>query len=261
MRAVRAAFVIGWVTFLEAIRNRILVVVLMLSIALTILSIAVAAVSIGERARLIIDVGLAAASAIGSLVAVALTIASFGREIERRTAYPILARPLRRSTFVLGKYLGLLATMGTVVTLVLVATAASVWLYGDRPPAAFWPSFWLSWLEMALVIAVALLFSTYTTPVLASAYVVAILIAGNLVGDLSGFADRLSVNGEVLTSFVLRVFYWILPNLQALSLRTQAANSLPVPPAFIGWATLYALTYAAAALALAMILFERRKSI
>jgi ABC-type transport system involved in multi-copper enzyme maturation permease subunit len=260
MTALRSVLVIARITLLEALRNRILLVALAFAVALVGISVAAAAVSMGERARLIVDVGLAAASAMGSLIAIALTIATFAHEIAQHTAYPVLARPLPRWAFVLGKYFGVLATMVAVVTLMLLATALAVWLYGDALPHAFWPSIWLAWLEMALVIAISLLFSCYTTPVLAATYSVALLIAGNLAADLLALAERLIEKGYAVGR-VVDAAYYVLPDLESLSLRTQAANNLAAPPAFIGWATLYALSYSAVALGLAMLLFTRRRAI
>ena len=256
----RAVLVIARVTLLEAIRNRILLVALVFTVALVGLSVAAAAVSLGERSRLIVDVGLAATSAVGSLIAVALMIGSFGREIERHTAYPVLARPVSRWSFVLGKYLGVVATMFIVTTLMLAATAAAVIFYGDHVPVAFWPSAVLAWLEMGLVAAVALLFSCYTSPVLAATYSVSLLLAGNLAGDIRILADTLTEK-SAMAAYALRGAFAVLPDLQTLSLRTQAANDLPVPPVFMMHATIYAVAYGATALVLAMILFTRRKAI
>src|SRR5207249_690601 len=90
----RAALVLAAGTFVEAMRNRLLMVSLLFAVVLVGASVSAASVSIGEHARLIIDVGLAAASAVGSLVAVSLTISSFAGELRRHTAYPVLARPL-----------------------------------------------------------------------------------------------------------------------------------------------------------------------
>jgi Cu-processing system permease protein len=256
----RSALVLAQTTLLEAIRNRVLMVALAFAVGLIALSITTAAVSIGEKARLIVDVGLASASAFGSLVAVTLTLTSFGRELQLRTAYPVLARPIPRSVFVLGKYLGLLCTMAIVVALMLAATALAVLLFGETLPAAFWPSLWLALLEMGVVVALALFFSCFTSSVLAAIYSVGTLVAGNLAADIAALAAK-AADKTPLGSLALRGIYYVLPHLNALSLRTQAANGLAVPPAYVLVATLYAAAYAAAALLLAMLLFGRRRAV
>jgi ABC-type transport system involved in multi-copper enzyme maturation permease subunit len=254
------AGVIGMATFLEAVRNRVLLVAVAFAVALIGLSVTAASLSFGERSRLIVDVGLAAASGVGGLVAIALMVTSFARELERHTAYPVLARPLPRWAFVLGKYLGVVATMVVVTGLMLLATVVTVWLFGDPVPSAVWTTFWLTWLEMAVTTALAMLFSTFATPVLASTYTIGLWLAGHLAGEILTLADKLARDGSPSASLV-RGVYFVLPDLGAMSVRTQAANGLAVPAGFVGYATAYALAYAGVALLGAMLIFARRRAV
>ena len=139
----RSVAVLATTTLLEAIRSRLLFVSLMFAVALVAISVAAASVSFGERERLIIDVGLAAASAVGGLMAITMGIVLFAGELRRRTAYPILVRPLPRWGFVLGKYLGAAAAMILVVTTMILATALIVLIFGGSLNAPFWASLWL----------------------------------------------------------------------------------------------------------------------
>lgn len=257
-RALTATGVVAFATLLEAIRNRLLLVAVFFAIVLVGLSVSAASVSIGEQGRLIIDVGLAAASALGSVIAVAVAIASFASELRRRTAYPVLARPLPRWAFVLGKYLGVLAAIEAIVVIMVIATAGVVWLYGDPVPAALWWSLWLTMVELALVVALAIFFSTIASPVLAATYSVGVLLAGNLAGDILALAGRLEEKGKALGP-VLRGLYFVMPDLETLSVRSQAANSLPVPGAYVLHGTTYGVCYAVVLLVLAMWIFSRRR--
>lgn len=260
MKTLRGAAVIGWTTLLEAVRNRLLVVAVLFGVVLVGVSVAAASVSIAERARLIIDVGMAAASGLGSLIAVALAVSTFAGELTRHTAYPVLVRPLPRWAFILGKYLGVLATMIAVVTIMVLATALTVWLYGAHVPHALWAGLLLAWTELALVVAVALMFSTMTVPSLAAAYTIGVLCAGNLASDMQTIAQRQLTEGK-LTGYVLEVAYYVLPDLTNLSVRLQAANDLAVAPGFVGAGIAYALAYAATALVVAMLIFGRRRAV
>jgi Cu-processing system permease protein len=255
----RAALVIAGATLLEALRNRLLLVALFFSIVLVLASIAAAALSFGDHERMIIDLGLAAASGGGSVMAVALAVSSFAAELRKRTAYTLLARPLSRWAFVLGKLLGVTAAMWLVTTLMVVATAATVLLYGGTVPGAVWASLWLTWIEMAVVCAVATLFSSLAEPVLAATYSAGVLVAGNLADDLVDLAAR-DVDAPALSA-LLRGAYQLLPDLQALSARLQAANALPVPDGLVLHGTLYGVAYAACAALVAMLVFGRRRSI
>jgi hypothetical protein len=258
-RSMTGALVVAVATATEAIRNRLLLVGLFFAVVLVGLSVAAASVSIWERSRLIVDVGLAAASGLGSIMAVALSVSAFAGELRRRTAYTVLVRPISRWAFVLGKYLGVVVAMELVVTIMLLATALIVSLYGDLVPAAFWACLWLTYVEIAVVCAIATLFSTLATPVLAATYAAALVLAGNLSDDVWRIAERAADEGNQSAAWLLRAAYWLLPDMQALSLRAQAANRLPIPDDFLLPATLYGAAYAACALLIGMWIFSRRR--
>jgi ABC-type transport system involved in multi-copper enzyme maturation permease subunit len=258
--ALRAAAVLGGATLITAVRSRLLLIGLLFALVLVGLSVAAASVSFAEQSRLIVDIGLAAASAFGSLIALALAVISFADEIDRRTAYPVLARPIPRWAFVLGKYLGVVAAMEIVVVIMVAATAVVVWLYGDTVPAALWGSLWLTCIEIPVVVAVATLFSTMTVPVLAAAYSVCVVLVGNLASDILALATRMQGDGNPLGT-VLHGLYFVPPDFEKLSLRPHAANDLPVPWEYLAGGTVYGLLYAAAAVALAMWVFSRRETV
>ncbi|MBI5511315.1 MAG: ABC transporter permease [Deltaproteobacteria bacterium] len=252
--------VVAAATLLEAVRNRILMIGLLFAVVLLGLSVAAASVSFGEESRLIIDVGLAASSVFGAAIAISLSIASFAGELRRHTAYPILARPIPRFAFVLGKYLGVVVTVVIVVAVMVAATATIVTVYDAAPPSAFWASLVLTAVEVQLVVAVATLFSALTSPALAAAFSVGLVLAGNLAGDIQLFALRLSNKGVAL-GYWLQGLYYLLPDLQRLSARTQAANHLEVAANELVLNAAYGLGYGVAALVLACWLFDRRRVI
>jgi ABC-type transport system involved in multi-copper enzyme maturation permease subunit len=257
LRASRAAAVLAVGTLLEALRSRLLWVTVVFAVVLVGMSVSAASVAIYERARLIVDVGLAAASGLGSLIAAAATITFFAGELRARTAYPVLARPLPRWSFVAGKFLGLWVAMLGVVAAMGVATAAVVWGFEGAIPDAFWPALFLTGIEMAVVVAVALLFASLSSPALAATYTAALLIAGNLSQDIGALAARQPTDeARAVFGFI----YQSLPDLARLSLRTQAANNLPVPGSYVALGTTYGLLYAACALGVSMVIFSRREA-
>ena len=251
---------VALMTFQEAVRNKLLLVTLVFAAILTALSISAGSVSLGHRGRLILDVGLAAASMVGSIIAIALTVISFGSEVKNKTAYTLLTRPISRWAYLLGKYLGIVATMQLVVGLMLGATALTVLLYGEELPVAFWGSAWLTLIEMWLVVAVALLFSTVGVPVLAAAYSAGLILAGNLSQDILNLSERIQEQGDSLSSAILYTIYRIIPDLSDLSLRPEASNSLDIPSGFIVYGSIYGLTYGIIALLGAMWVFTRKKT-
>lgn len=248
-------------TFQEAVRNKLLLVTLVFAAVLTALSISAGSVSLGHRGRLIMDVGLAAASMLGTIIAIALTVISFGSEVKNKTAYTLLTRPISRWAYLLGKYLGIVATMQVVVMLMLGATTLSLSVYGEEIPPAFWASAWLTLIEMSLVVAVALFFSTVGVPVLAATYTAGLILAGNLAGDILNLAQSSEAAGDMASSGILHAVYYIIPDLADLSLRPEAANELSVPENFLWLGTLYGISYAAIALLASMWVFSRKKHV
>lgn len=259
-KLVRATLAIAVATFLEAVRNRLLLVALVFVLVLVGLSVAAASVAVGEQARLIVDVGLAAASGLGSLMTIALGVASFGAELTRHTAFPVLARPIPRWCFVVGKHFGIAGTMVLITTVMILATAGVVVAYGEAVPRAIWSCLALNAFELALVAAVTVLFTTFAVPVLAATYSAGVVIAGNLATDVARFAAKLEADGKGGAELI-RGAYYVLPDLQNLSARIQAANDLSLPPRFVLHGALYASAYTACALLLACWIFTRRKAI
>ena len=248
------------VTLLGASRNRLLLISVLFAVLLVALSVGAASVSFGERARLILDVGTAGASIIGSIVAVALTVSSIASDLRSRTAYTVLVRPVSRGAFVLGKYLGILAALVGVTTVMQLATALMVLLFDEAIPHAFWAGLWLNWVEMAVAAATAMLFCTLSSPVVASTLAGGTLVVGHLAQDAVEIAEK-SKDVSELAVRALEIALNIAPDMQALSVRVQIANDLEVPVFFLGFATLYGVAYAGAMIALATFVFSRRRAV
>lgn len=245
-------------TFLEALRSRLVWVSLVFSLVLVAASVAAASVAIYEQSRLIIDVGLASISCVGSGIATAATLIFFGNELLSHTAYIVLARPIGRWVFVVSKFIGLWAALWLCLVAMGISTCGVVLLFGAAIPQGFVAALWLCGIEMAVVIAVALLFVTLASPGLAASYTVAVLLAGNLSADLLQL--HLSVKQPWLARTLSALFY-VLPDLSALSLRTWVANDLAAPNGYVTHGTLYGLCYATACLCLATWRFEKKKAL
>ncbi len=245
---------IAWNTFREAIRDRILYGLLGFALLMIGSSLALASLSIGQQERVTKDLGLAAISAIGVLMSIFLGITLVSKEVERRTVYTLLSKPIRRSHLVLGKYLGLVATV-SVKVLVMGAglgliTAIHGW-WSDNLAAALY----MILLELLVLTALATLFSTFTTPTLSAIFSLGLFVLGHLSGALRAITARVEniavrAGGELL--------YRLLPNLEAFNVKGRVAHGEAVSLAELGTATGYGLFYVVAVLALAAIVFERR---
>ncbi|HXH81634.1 MAG TPA: ABC transporter permease subunit [Candidatus Tectomicrobia bacterium] len=245
-------------TFREAVRDRILYNLVLFALLLTVSAIFLGAASASQDAKIIVDLGLGATLLFGAFIAVLVGVGLVWKEIERRSLYVILAKPVTREEFLLGKYLGLcamlavnVAVMGAGVSLVLL------WVGGlDSPlPLRIWPAVALIYLEVTILTAVALLFSSFSSPILSTLASVAVFVIGHLATDLKGLATLL--DWGALPAIVLAVYY-ALPNLTHFSFITAAAHGVLPPADHVAFATAYAGVWDAVLVAGATLAFRRR---
>ncbi len=241
-------------TFREAIRDRILYLLLAFALVLIVAARLLSLLTVGSEDKIIKDLGLAAISIFGVLTAVFVGVSLVFKEVERRTVYTLLANPVRRWQFVSGKYLGLLMVLGMNVALMSL-TLSAVLLVRGQAVLPLLPAVWLILVELALITAFSILFSSFTNPILAATGTAAIYIVGHLAWSFELLKQRLSGGiGQTMCD----VLYWTLPNLDLLNIRAEVVNEITVPATRIATATGYGLAYALGVLVLACVIFERR---
>jgi ABC-type transport system involved in multi-copper enzyme maturation permease subunit len=241
------------VTLREALRRKVQVNLLLFAILLVVVSLVLSQLTIGEMHRIASDLGLTAMEGMGSLIAVFLGASLVSGDVERRVLYPVVAKPVSRAQYLLGRYLGLAATllldlaaMGATLAVMLVLASGSL----GALDAALLAAFGMMGVQFLVVAAIAVLFSAVTTTTLAAIFSLALTLAGRLSNDLRTLWTG---PGEGLGT----ALWYLLPNLSALSLNESVVYRTP-PPASAWLAVPYALLYAGAALALAAAVFERR---
>ena len=245
-------------TFREAVRDRVLYNLVLFVLLLSVSAIFLGAASASQDAKIIVDLGLSAMLLFGAFIAILVGVGLVWKEIERRTLYAIFAKPVGRAEFLLGKYLGLcltlavnVAVMGAGVTLVLLyVVRGSTPLLAALPPAIV-----LIYLELTLLTAVALLFSSFSSPVFSAFGSLALFVIGHFTADLKGFA---ALFDAAAAKTVLLALYYALPNLSTFSQITPAAHGIAPPVAYVLRALGYAVAWDAALVAAAALLFARR---
>jgi ABC-type transport system involved in multi-copper enzyme maturation permease subunit len=245
-------------TFREAVRDRVLYNLVLFVLLLSVSAIFLGAASASQDAKIIVALGLSAMLLFGAFIAIFVGVGLVWKEIERRTLYTIFAKPVGRSEFLLGKYLGLCATlavnvavMGAGVTLVLLYVVR-----GTTPLVrALWPTVGLIYLELTILTAVALVFSSFSSPIVSAFGSLAVFVIGHFSLELKGFAaviDSAAIRGT------LTGIYYLLPNLSTFSLITPAAHGIAPPARHLAVAFGYALAWDGALLSLAALAFARR---
>lgn len=246
---------IAFNTFREAIRDRILYSLLVFALAMIGASVILSMLSVGGESRIIKDLGLAAIGLVGTLIAVFIGVGLVHKEIERRTLYTIITKPIRRADFVLGKFLGLALTLAVNVAimgagLILLASSMEARLTWELLlPLA------LTFVKLLLVTAIAVLFSTFSTPTLSAIFTLALVVVGSVAEDLKLFAATF---GGSLMQAAVAVLYLILPNLASLDVGGTVVRGQPVPTAVAWLAVAYGLAYITALLASAVWIFQYR---
>ncbi len=242
-------------TFREATRDRLLAGVVAAGLLLLLATQVISPLAVGEGRRLTIDLGLSGISLLGLLIVVLVGTSLVAKEIERRTIYNLLSRPIARPAYLVGKWAGLSAALW----LVAVALGLALWLVlglrGFAPRAAsLFQAVYLAGLELSVVTALAVMFSALSTPVLSALYTLGFYIVGQWSYDLRGFAERFPAG----LAAVLKVAVNLVPNLPLFNMRTLAAAGETATSLHLLIATAYALVYCGCVLSLAAAAFETR---
>lgn len=249
---------IAYNTFRESVRDRVLYNLVTFVLVLIIASVIIGKIAVGQEAKFVVDVGLSAMTLFGVVTAVFIGISLVSKEIEKQTIVTILSKPVRRSTLVLGKYIGLCLTllvnvivMTGAITLALMYVKSS----SDWPQWYLWSAAYLIYLELILITAIAVLFSCFSTPALSALFTLLIVIIGRLSADTKLLA-------ETSTSIISGAFFWmlyrLLPNLANFNYINEAARGQLIETKIVQGNSLYACLYIVSILAASVLIFERR---
>lgn len=240
-------------TFREAVRDKVLYVLLFFAAATILGSKALGWISVGQDIKIMKDISLAAISVFGVLIAIFVGTTLIHKEIDKRTLYTILARPMHRYEFVLGKYAGLAGLLGMVCVVMTAVAALYILLLGGELEITFFYASLLSYAQLLLVTAFAILMSAVTSPILGAMVVLAMYIFGNATGILKALPEPLQ---GTFAQRGLEVVYYVIPNLSNFNIRAEAANGVDISAMYVAWALAYGVIYTAVLLILAILAFE-----
>jgi len=248
---------IAFNTFREAVRDRVLYNLIAFALLLSGAAILVGEVSIDIERLVVVNLGLTAVSLFGVVIAIFIGIGLVSKEIEKRTLYTVLSRPVRRWEFVVGKFFGLTGTL-VVNTLLMAVGVLLALLYVAHKFEAMdaWVLVGLYFivLQFLIVCALALFFSTFSTPLMSAVFTFALFIIGSLAEDLRGFA-RITPG---LAGWLAKAVVYVVPNFSSLNVINQVAHGDAIPGRLILYNSVYALLYSAMAISGAVLIFQRR---
>ncbi len=250
-------------TFREAIRNRIVYAIVAFVIILNLFTLVLQQMSSQEPERVVKDTGLFAISFFGSITAIVLGVSLLYNELKKRTVHTILAKPIGRGEFVLGKYLGMCSTLTLLVLIFTVAFTLVLWLSGMSVDAIVAKATVLHFLEILVVAAIATFFSSFSTPFLSGIFTLGVWFIGRVTPEM-----RLAVDsgkfGDAI-GYTLETTMAIMPDMFMFSPSSRTIEGVhwSIHGQFLDWSYVamaagYAAAYIAVCIALAMVIFTRR---
>jgi ABC-type transport system involved in multi-copper enzyme maturation permease subunit len=245
-------------TFREAVRDRVLYNLVFFALLMIGAAIIMGQISIGIERLVIVNLGLSAISIFGLVMAIFIGVGLVYKEIEKRTLYSLLAKPIRRWEFLVGKYAGLVLTLVINTAFMTVGLAAALLVVG-RPFAhgdgSILIAVYFILLSLALVTAIAIFFSCFSSPMLSTLFTLGIYITGIFAGDIRNFG-ALTKNGFLKGA--TSVVYYVVPNFHNFNSIATAAHGESIPFSLVWQNTLYALTYIVLLLVASSAVFSRR---
>jgi len=244
-------------TFREAVRDRVLYNLIAFALLLTGAAVLVGQISIDIEHLVVINLGLTAVSLFGLVIAIFIGIGLVSKEIEKRTLYTVLSRPVRRWEFIAGKFFGLSGTLVVNTFLMAIGVFAAMW-YVSHPlhaaDASVLVALYFIVLQFVIITALALFFSSFSSPLLSAVFTFSLFVIGTFAEDLRGFA--MLTRG--VTRWLAMGAAYVVPNFSALNVINQVAHGEGVATQLVVYNTAYALVYTVTVIAAATLIFERR---
>lgn len=246
-------------TFKESVRDKVLYNLILFALLLIGAAILFGSISVGIEQIILVNLSLSSISVFGLLMAIFIGIGLVSKEIERRTIYNILSKPVRRAEFIIGKYFGLLLTL--VINTATMTAGFYLALFYQKRSLGFADlnalgAIYFILLELALVVGIALLFSCISTPILSAVFTFCLFVIGNLSSDIRWFGQE-TQNAwvEKLTTLL----YYVLPNFSDFNVIAATAHGEKIPGYLLVSNSLYAFLYVTILISAAILIFEERE--
>lgn len=257
---------IGLNTFREAIRNKVLYLILFFAILMIASSLFLSTLALDASIPVIKNLGLSAIDVFGLLVAMFIGVSLIPQEVESKTIYMIVSQGVQRWQFILGKFLGLLLTVyANIAVMSLFLFGVLLYMVGPHDPTYSWmfSAILMELLTMLIVISVAMLFSSFSTPILSAVMTLMVYIIGHMTNDFWDFIRlQAEKRGQDLFVLSMKAIWFLCPHLDMLNLKKVVVHLEELPPSLTyfpyGIAFFHAVVYSAVVLALSCLAFSKR---
>jgi ABC-type transport system involved in multi-copper enzyme maturation permease subunit len=249
-------FAVAENTFKEALRQRILVLLIVFSILLIVVSMFLDPFAIGETPKIIRDFGLAVSSFFGVLVVIIIGATLIHKDIEKKTIYTVITKPVRRNEIIIGKFLGLFLLIVILECAMAIIHQLVIFIYEGAFDPLLLLAIPFSLIELMVLLGILLLFSSYSSPALSALFGIIFFVVGHASPDLKLFADQVN---SVTLKYLANAFYYLLPNLENFNIKLELVHRLPLHTDQVIFSVCYGLIYIMFLLYLAVIIFERKE--
>ena len=264
----RQIFLGASAVFRESVRDRVPYSIVVFAVLMIGASYLISQLTAGQDLKIIKDLGLAALLMFGLLIAVFIGVGLVTKEVEKRSVYALLTKPLSRAQFLLGKYAGLVMTLALNMSVMTLALYA-VLFYSDLVAPGGLRASWdapavdprmllavvLIFAELMLVTALALFFSTFSSPLWATLLTLGLWVAGHFNSDLRNFG---TVVDSAPAIWIARVVYYVIPNLAPFDVKTEVVHGIHVAGRHVAYTLAYAALYIGVLLTASVTIFGRR---
>jgi ABC-type transport system involved in multi-copper enzyme maturation permease subunit len=245
--------------FKESVRERVLYNLIVFAFLMIGAAILMGSISVGVERIILVNLGLSAISVFGLLIAIFIGIGLVSKEIERRTIYNILSKPVTRAEFILGKYAGLLVTLFVNTAIMTAGFYLALAIQKGSLALSDFSlliAVYFILLQLAIVVGVAIFFSCISTSILSAVFTFCLFVIGNFSSDIRWFGQG---SGSPLLEKATTVLYYVLPNFEDFNVIDKVAHGARIPGVFVIANTCYALLYIAVLLSGAVLIFEERE--
>lgn len=214
-------------TFREAVRNRILYAIGGFFLLMLAFSTLLGRLSISENIKVITDMGFSSLAIFGCGIAVYLGIGLLYRDVEKRTIYMLLSKPVHRFEVLVGKYLGLILVLATVFTAQSILFGGLLWSNGAPPTWPLLGGLLLCFIEIAVLTAICVFFSAYSSPFMTAMFTIGCYVVGYTVDDLLAYGEG-KVSATVLQAG--KTISWCVPHFEYFNIRERIVHHLEIAP-------------------------------
>lgn len=244
-------------TFKETIRNKVLYSVIFFLILILSLSFILGRFTMGDTNKFVANFGFAGVELLGVIISIVIGIGLIYNEIQKKTIFTIISKPIKRWEIITGKFLGLSLTIFVQEFIMLIILFLFIIIAGGKIPLSYITASFLIYCELMIIVSVSIFFSTFSSPILSGFLAFTIYFIGQSIEYLKDIINETELSS--VNKYIIDFFYYLLPNLHNLNIKNEVVNGVTLPASYISNSIIYAVAYILFMILTSTIIFERKQ--